>query len=108
VEHPSNVVGDLEILAGGDHERPDARVVGSDFGVLARRGIVSRIQLDPEERESLRGSATDLWGVLAHPAGEHERVRAVHRRRHRRDLCTEPVDVHVERELGFVIAGLGP
>ena len=36
--------------------------------------------------------------VFPDPAGEHERVEPVHRRRHRGDLPPQPMQVHLDRE----------
>ncbi len=104
---PSDVpdlVGDLEILAGGDDERPDRGAGCPDLAIVAVATVARRVDLDAEEGEVARRPLADGRRVLPHPAGEDEDVEAAERRGHRGDRRAQPMVVDVEREDGVRLA----
>ena len=86
VQDQAHLGGDLLVLARGDHEGAHRRAGRADLPVIAAATRVALL-IDPhaEKAKPGRGAGPDLGGVLAHPAGEHQDVKPVHRRRHRRD-----------------------
>ena len=74
-----------------------------DLGVGRGVGVGLGVERDAEEPESRRRASADLGRVLAHAAGEDERVEAAERGGHRRDAGPQAVDVDVDRQPGVVV-----
>ena len=81
---PRTSPGDLEVLARGHDERAHRRARSPDLGVGRGRALASGRARRPR-KPSPPPPAPDRRRVLAHAAGEHERVEPAERRRHRRD-----------------------
>ena len=84
----TDLAGDLEVLAGLDHDRPDARTRSRDLdvpGTPRSTVIARRIDKNSEKRKALGSPGPDLGVVLADAAGEREHVEPSQRGRHRSD-----------------------
>ena len=57
------------------------------------RAIPIRCDRDAQEPETIGGAGADAGSILADAAGEDQRVKPVHRGRHRGDAGAEPVEV---------------
>jgi hypothetical protein len=95
---------DLEVLARGDHERARRGAPAAPISASAvARALASASSSTPRKPEPRRRPRADLRRVLAHPAGEHERVEAAEGGRHRGDAGAQAVDVDVDRQPGVVV-----
>lgn len=106
-ENLADLPGDLQVLAGRDHERANGGVPGADLAVGASGEVAFAVQPDAEEGESMDDPLPHRRGVLADSSREHQCVEPVHRCGHRGDRSPQPVDVHIEGQTGSGIPRLG-
>src|SRR5581483_7653139 len=105
LEHAADVVRDLEVLPRTDDERPHRRARSADLRVRLAGAVARGVEGDTEEAEAVRGTPSDLRGVLPHAAREDEHVEAAERRSHRRDRAAQTVQVDRDGEHRVLVAG---
>jgi hypothetical protein len=103
----THLAGDLDVLAGADHQAADWGVRCPDLPVPGLGRVARTVAAHAEEPEPVHGPGPDLGGVLSDAAGEHERIQPAERCRHLRHRSTEPVQVHLPGEHGPLVAGRG-
>src|SRR5581483_7739692 len=64
LEHAADVVRDLEVLPRTDDERPHRRARSADLRVRLAGAVARGVEGDTEEAEAVRGTPSDLRGVL--------------------------------------------